>query len=291
MKRFFCVLMAILFILTGVPAFAEDSPEQTAAAPLIRDMILYYGCHGEAAEEEIRAQLDALKETDRSTGALWEDIMDYWRYADQELEIRTKKLPDDLPKDDSLALVILGNVLNADGSMRDELLGRLQVGLACAAQYPNAYIICSGGGTAKENRAVTEAGQMGAWLLEQGLDEKRLILEDRSLSTIENAQLTLDILHRECPHVASLAVISSDYHAARGCLLFETVSLMNGYGIRVVSNCASPVPDRIYTAEYLRGWQMYNMLQLIGETELAHRYVHDPEHFPRPVLTERAEAA
>lgn len=98
-----------------------------------------------------------------------------------------ERLPENLPQDDSLALVILGGGLNADGSMKDELIRRLNVGLDCAEQYPNAYVVCTGGATAKENKDVTEAGQMGAWLLENGLEEDRLILEDRSRSTIENA--------------------------------------------------------------------------------------------------------
>ena len=60
------------------------------------------------------------------------------------------------------ALVILGQRLKADGSMKDELIRRLKVGLDVSEQYPNAYVVCTGGGTAKENKEVTEAGQMGA---------------------------------------------------------------------------------------------------------------------------------
>ena len=291
MKRIMSILMAILLLLPAASAFAENSGEQTAEAQRIRDLVLYYGCHGEAAEEEVDALLGELKAMDSRRGELWEDIMDYWRYTNTDLVIHMEKLPDGLPKDDSLALVILGGALNADGSMREELLGRLRLGLACASQLPNAFVVCTGGGTAKENKAVTEAGQMGAWLLGQGLEEKRLILEDRSLSTIENARYTLELLQRDYPQVTALAIISSDYHVARGALLFETVSLMNGQGPRVVSDCASPAPDKSYTAEYLRGWQMYNMLQLIGEKELAWQYIHDKEHFPTPVLDDLAEAA
>jgi len=291
MKRFLCVLTAVLFLLASVPAFAESTREQTGEAQLIKDMILYYGCHGEAAGKEIDDLLGALKEADISAGELWESIMDYWKYTNTDLVINMKNPPEGLPKDDSLALVILGGALNADGSMRDELLGRLHVGLDFARKYPNAYVVCTGGGTAKENKDVTEAGQMAAWLLEHGLEKNRLILEDRSLSTIDNAQYTLDILREQYPQIASLAIVSSDYHIARASLLFETASLMKKQEVRVVSNCASPAPDKDYTDEYLRGWQMYNLLQWIGEKDLAWQYVHDPENFPRPVLADWAEAA
>lgn len=257
-------------------------------------MILYYGCYGEAAAEEVNGRLEALKETDSRQGELWEDVMDYWGYVNTDLVIHGDHLPDGLPKDDSLALVILGGALNPDGSMRDELVRRLEVGLDCAAQYPNAYVVCTGGGTARENKAVTEAGQMGAWLRENGLEASRLILEDRSRSTIENARFTLDILRSDYPRVGAIAIVSSDYHVARGCLLFETVMLMGMHErqepeVRVITNYASPAPDKDYTDDYLRGWQMYNMLQLIGDWDLARQYVQDPEHFPRPVLDERAE--
>ena len=249
---------------------------------------------GEEAAEEIDWLLDTLKETDISQGELWEDIMDYWKYANTDLVINSESLPDNLPKDDSLAIVILGYVLNDDGSMRDELIGRLQVGLDCAKQYPNAYVVCTGGGTAKDNQDVTEAGQMGAWLLENGLAEERLILENQSRSTIENAQFTLDILYTDYPQVDSVAIVSSDYHITRGSLLFETTALMmmeekKEPEAKVISNCASPAPEKNYTEDYLRGWQMYNMLQLIGDRDLAWQYLQDPEHFPRPVLHKRDE--
>ncbi len=135
---------------------------------------------------------------------------------------------------------------------------------------------------------------MGAWLLENGLEEDRLILEDRSRSTIENAQYTLDILCGDYPHVRSVAIVSSDYHVLRGALLFETTMLMRldeeqGAEVQVISNCASPAPDKDYTEDYLRGWQMYNMLQLIGDWDLARQYVQDPDNFPRPALYKQAD--
>lgn len=226
MKRFLYALTAMILLASNLSAFGADIREQTDDFQLIEDMILYYGGYGEAATEEIGDLLGALKGSDIRKGNLWDGIMDYWRYVNTDLAINPERLPETLPKDDSLALVLLGLTLNANGSMQEELISRLQVGLDCAKQYPNARVVCTGGGTAKENKDVTEAGQMGAWLIENGLEEDRLILEDQSLTTIENAQYTLDILGRECPQVRSVAIISSDYHVARGALLFETTMLM-----------------------------------------------------------------
>ena len=294
MKRLLSALTVILFLMSTLSAYGADTKKQTDEFQLIENMILYYGCHGEAAAEEIGDLLGALKENDTRKGKLWEDIMDYWEYVNTDLVINTKRLPEGLPEDDSFALVLLGYVLNDDGSMQEELITRLQVGLDCAKQYPNARVVCTGGGTAKENMDVTEAGQMGAWLIENGLEKDRLIIEDQSLTTIENAQYTLDILSRECPQVRSVAIISSDYHVARGALLFETTMLMRmderqEPDVHVVSNCAAPAPDKNYTKDYLRGWQMYNMLQMIGDGELAQQYIKDPESFPKPALYEPVE--
>ena len=294
MKRLLFLLTAFILMTSCVPAFGQDFREQADINPLIEDMILYYGCHGEAAAGKVDELIVALKQTDSRQGKLWEDIMRYWKYVNTDLVIHANHLPEGLPKDDSLALVILGLALNDDGSMRDELISRLEVGLDCARQYPNAYVLCTGGGTAKENKTATEAGRMGDWLLENGLEENRLILEDRSLSTIENARFTLDILHRDYPQVRSIAIVSSDYHIRRSCLLFEATMLM-GMNERqepevdVASNCAFAAPDKDYSEDYLLGWQMYNMLQLIGDRDLAWQYLHDPEHFPRPVLDEQAD--
>lgn len=69
-------------------------------------------------------------------------------------------LPDGLPDTDELCIVVLGFQLNPDGSMRDELINRLNVALRSAEKYPNAYIVCTGGGTASGNASATEAGEM-----------------------------------------------------------------------------------------------------------------------------------
>ena len=107
MKRLFCVLTAVIFLLSGVPAFAEDAREQTDESKLIEDLILYYECHGEAAAEEVNTLLGTLKETDITQGELWEDIMDYWKSVNTDYVIHTQNLPEGLQQNKLQPLTVL----------------------------------------------------------------------------------------------------------------------------------------------------------------------------------------
>jgi len=61
LKRFIYALTAIVLVMSNVCACGTDIPEKTGQNQLIEDMILYYGCYGEAADVEIDGLLGALK--------------------------------------------------------------------------------------------------------------------------------------------------------------------------------------------------------------------------------------
>ena len=174
----------------------------------------------------IAADVEALKAHDERLGEAWGGIMEFWDYADYRMELNYDALPADLPQDDSLCIVVLGYQLTPDGEMEPELLGRCMLGLEAAQQYPNAYLAVTGGGTAFRHREITEAGAMADWFREQGIPENRLIIEDRSSTTEENAMNTLRILTGQYPQIKSLAIVTSDYHVPLACLLFTEVALL-----------------------------------------------------------------
>ena len=195
---------------------------------LVTDMVYAYRMQVEDRERIIAADVAALKEYDPPLGEAWGGIMEYWDYADTRLELNYDRLPENLPQDDSLCIVVLGFQLLPDGSMAPEMLGRCELALAAARQYPKAYLAVTGGGTAAGNAMVTEAGVMAEWFLEQGIDENRIIREDRSSTTDENAKFTLQILTGEYPQIKSIAVVTSDYHVPLGCTLFTEAALLYG---------------------------------------------------------------
>ena len=194
---------------------------------LVSDMIYIRRRDVADGNAQVRALEQELKEADPALGATWAGIMDYWLYANTEMPINAS-LPDDLPQDDSLCLVVLGFQLLYDGGMAPELLGRCELALRCAQQYPNAYLAVTGGGTAFGDETVTEAGVMADFFIAQGIAPERIIREDASLTTDQNAINTCAILIRDYPQVSQLAVISSDYHLPLGCTMFTEAALLCG---------------------------------------------------------------
>ena len=233
---------------------SSESPASYAVEPyteesyqLVNDMVYTYQYQQEAGIDAARALMEELKEKSPGLGTLWERIMEYWFYTNNEMEIYPEVLPDGLPEDDRLCIVVLGFQLESDGSMAQELIGRCQVALDSAKKYPNAYVAVTGGGTATVNTAATEAGAMAAWFREQGLDEKRLIIEDASLTTDQNAKFTGAILMEQYPQVQSLAIVSSDYHIPLGSMMFQEFALLQEaesgrMPFAVISNAAYRTP-------------------------------------------------
>ena len=251
--RILIVCIAVLFLSSAL----ADEQAQDPAQQCIEKAVVSYAACGERDEEA----LSALSSVDPALGGKWTHIMDLW---EAPVTI-SDELPDGLPGDDSLCLVVLGFQLNPDGTMREELIGRLNVVLAASEKYPNAFIACTGGGTAAEDETATEAGRMAEWLEAHGIDPARLIVEDRSLTTAQNAIYTFDILEEKYPQVAQIAIVSSDYHIATGILLFSAEAILRDSGVQVDGNAAWHAPGGSLSTMFQAG----ALIELSGDTETA----------------------
>ena len=256
-----------------IPPAPLDAASEEKLQSILKDMIVAY--YHDPSGEKVGEYIDEIAQIDQGRAVLWQGIMDYWTYANGEMVVNTEKLPEDLPGDDSLCIMVLGFELNPDGSMQEELLGRLNVALKCANQYPNAYVLCTGGGTAALNPGVTEADLMGKWLVEKGLDENRIIIENKSMTTAQNAVNSYAIMLERYPQIRSLALVSSSYHIPWGALLLEAAFRRAAYEkgtpeVHVEANCAYPCTNEKY-ADTFR-FQTGGMLQFAGEEDLATQY-------------------
>ena len=106
---------------------------------------------------------------------------------------------------------------------------------------------------------------MAEWLTAQGVDPARLMVEDRSLTTAQNAIFTYELLEKTCPQVRQIAIISSDYHIATGTLLFGAEALLRDSAIEIVSNAAWPAPS----GELSPMFQAGALIELSGDVKTA----------------------
>ena len=252
-----CFVAAVAF-----PVVAAEKELSSAQSQIERVVVSY-------ADTGIRDEkaLESLTAIDPSLGEQWTRIMDLW----EEPVSVNDHLPDNLPEDDSLCLVALGFQLNADGTMKEELVERLKVVLEASQQYPQALIVCTGGGTAADDPTATEAGRMTEWLADNGVDSSRLITEDQSLTTAQNAIYTFDILESRYPQVEKIAIISSDYHIATGTLLFGAEAILRGSSTQIVSNAAWHAPTGTLSAMFQAG----ALIELSGDAETAFEIYYD----------------
>ena len=276
----FSVISILLCFFIAFAGCANDAGNQPAdpgsVEKTVEEIAVDYGTYGEQAADRIDALLNELSAMDASAGTRWKTIMELWTSPQLGQPLYYDVLPDGLPDTDELCIVVLGFQLNPDGSMKDELIERLTVALNSAQKYPNAYIVCTGGGTAAENKSASEAGEMAKWLAEKGVEQKRIIVEDNSITTAQNALFTYDILTSLYPSVKKLAIVSSDYHIATGELLFKAESILraNAPGnekLEVVSNAAWKAPSGTLSTMFQAG----ALIELFGDVKTAFDIYYD----------------
>ena len=212
--------------------------------------------------EAVSPQLEIIAKSDAELKAdirAMEELFTYWDKANEKDFVNVGEIKDNLPNDDSLCIVILGYSLSPYGEVRDELMCRLDAGIEAAEKYPNAYILVTGGGTALLAPSVKEADKMAEYLIENGIDRSRIIVENNSLSTSENAVYSERLLRSDHPEINKLFIVTSDYHVPMACAIFEGWFIMKDSDLRVISNYAcdpgNPVTfkikDQVYWMEEL----------------------------------------
>ena len=281
-KRAYCFrvvpfLLCLCFVFAGCTNDAgNQSADPDSVEKTVEEIVVDYGTYGDQAANRIDTLLNELSAMDAGAGTRWKSIMDLWMSPQLGQPLYYDVLPDGLPDTDELCIVVLGFQLNPDGSMKDELIERLTVALNSAKKYPKAYIVCTGGGTAAENKSASEAGEMAKWLVEKGVDRKRIIVEDNSITTAQNALFTYDILTSLYTSVKKLAIVSSDYHIATGELLFkaEVILRANTPGnekLEVVSNAAWKAPSGTLSTMFQAG----ALIELFGDVKTAFDIYYD----------------
>lgn len=119
-------------------------------------------------------------------------------------------------------LIVLGaKVMGTEPSL--SLQHRLEGALDYLDLYPESSVVVSGG--KGDGESITEAECMRRWLLEKGIDENRILTEDRSTSTIENLRFSWELLQARGCAPDDIAILSSNYHLYRAKSMARMIGL------------------------------------------------------------------
>ena len=150
---------------------------------------------------------------------------------------------DDLEKSDAIV------VFSGDNGVRTE------VGVKLLKEGYGDYLILSGG---KVYDDVTMAELMKNHAIKLGVDESKILIDDKSLTTYENAEFTKDIIEKN--KFKSVIVVTSDYHTRRSKLTMEKSledTLIDGQKVEVA---VTPSQEEKFNIKW---WTSGNSILLI----------------------------
>jgi len=286
MKERLTALIVVLALLTGSVALADvywiKASNASNFGQLIVELLIAYERPEEGDVQKVNAILEAIRAEREADYEVASSIASHWYsvYVDPNGEYRTYlyrggERADELaesaiPDSEAHAFVVLGYELK-DGEMTPELIGRCEAAAAAARTYPHAILVCSGGATGPNNpKGHTEAGMMRDYLVEKcGIDPSRIYIDERAMSTLENAVNTLEILMRE--GVRTMTIVTSSYHQRWGQVLYNAMAAFYrqafGYEVEIVGNYSYEIePDeRFRQDDRIAMRQLSAMLKLPKE--------------------------
>lgn len=125
------------------------------------------------------------------------------------------------PPDEDTTVIVLGcKVRGEEPSLM--LRQRIMAAYRYLDQNPSAMCIVSGGQGADE--LISEAESMKRVLVEHGISEDRIILEDRSTGTDENIRFSLEKMN-EYGISGSVTIVTNEFHQLRAKLIADKYGL------------------------------------------------------------------
>ena len=107
--------------------------------------------------------------------------------------------------------IILGYRLKDDGTMTKRLMKRCDLAIKYIEEFGLDKLIVSGG-VANEHTNVSEAKLMKDYLVRKGLESNFIIEEDRSMTTWDNMEFSMQIIKENKYDVNTIVVITTVDH-------------------------------------------------------------------------------
>ena len=119
-------------------------------------------------------------------------------------------------------ILILGGPLQGD-KPSELLYERIKTAAAYLKEHPQMQAVCSGGIKGKHQR-LSEAQIMKNALLELGIEEQRIILEEQAKTTLQNFRFTKQLLGED----AKVIYVTSEFH------IWRSTFIMDKAGVRYI---------------------------------------------------------
>jgi uncharacterized SAM-binding protein YcdF (DUF218 family) len=118
------------------------------------------------------------------------------------------------------AIVVLGCRVHEDGQPSEAARRRAQTAASAFHELGARAVVASGG---RRWSGVTEADALADMLVHFGVPRKAIVRELCSLSTIENAAYSAELLR--AAGISRIAVVTCDWHLSRALACFESVGI------------------------------------------------------------------
>ncbi len=133
-------------------------------------------------------------------------------------------------------IIILGCGICEDGTLTPLLKGRVDAALQFEKEQfektgKHAIFVPSGGQGPDE--VISESQAMTNYLIEQGVERDRILMEDKSVNTMQNMQFSGEVIRNNCEDFENckIAFATTNYHVFRGYILAKK----NGFSAQGIS--------------------------------------------------------
>ena len=146
--------------------------------------------------------------------------------------------------------VVLGMALE-DGKPTRDLVLRVNAAAEYLSKHPESVLILTGGKTGNTDR--TEAGVMKKILIESGVPEEKIELEEQAATTVEN----FVNVGRMTGFADPIALITSNYHMYRSMKIARRAGFMD--------IILAPAPAEPFTYLFSVAWEVIILISMVFE--------------------------
>lgn len=137
-------------------------------------------------------------------------------------------------------LIVLGAQIRGS-RITNSLYKRLKASEIYLKENPETLVIVSGGQGPGED--ITEAEAMKNYLLENGIAEERILVEDKSTNTVENILYSKELITKD---EAKVAVVTNGFH------VFRSINIAKKQGITNVQGLSASSDRVLFISYYVR---------------------------------------